>query len=126
MKIRTLGAELSHVDGRTDMTKITVAFLNFANASKKIVQSAHTLFLCVVFISEQTATCALHNVNVLVFMTEMKGVYCAVRTGSCLNSLRFVLKGLICHVLKCKRKVKLYIYAKSVVICKRALLKLSL
>ena len=33
MKIHSVGAELSHADGRTDMTKLTVAFLNFANAA---------------------------------------------------------------------------------------------
>jgi hypothetical protein len=34
MKIRPVGAELFHEDGRTDMTKLTVAFRNFANAPK--------------------------------------------------------------------------------------------
>ena len=34
MKIRRVGAELFHSDGRTDMTKLTVAFRNFANAPK--------------------------------------------------------------------------------------------
>ena len=29
-----MGAELFHADGRTDMTKLLVAFRNFANASK--------------------------------------------------------------------------------------------
>jgi len=33
MKIRPVGAELFHADGRTDMTKLTAAFKNFANAS---------------------------------------------------------------------------------------------
>jgi len=36
MKLRPVGAELLHADGRTDgqtdMTKLIVAFLNFANA----------------------------------------------------------------------------------------------
>jgi hypothetical protein len=31
MKIRPVGAEFFHVDGRTDMTKLTVAFRNFVN-----------------------------------------------------------------------------------------------
>jgi hypothetical protein len=45
MKIRLVGAELSHADGRTDrqthterqtdITKLTVAFLNFVNAPEK-------------------------------------------------------------------------------------------
>jgi len=34
-----------------------------------------------VFISEQTATCATYDINWLVFITEMKSVYSAVRTG---------------------------------------------
>ena len=42
MKIRPVGAEMFHVDGhkdgrtdgQTDMTKLTVAFRNFANAPK--------------------------------------------------------------------------------------------
>jgi flagellar basal body rod protein FlgG len=40
MKIRPVRAELFHVDGRTDMTKLIVAFRNFANASK-IVSFTH-------------------------------------------------------------------------------------
>jgi hypothetical protein len=35
MKIRPVGAEF-HADGRTDMTKLIVAFRNFANAPKMI------------------------------------------------------------------------------------------
>jgi hypothetical protein len=37
IKIRPVGAELFHADGETNMTKIIVAFRNFANASKKQV-----------------------------------------------------------------------------------------
>ena len=44
--------------------------------------SAHAVFICFVFISEQTATFATYSLNRLVFITEMKGVYSAVRTGS--------------------------------------------
>jgi len=35
-----------------------------------------------VFIWEQTTTCATYSINWLVFITEMKSVYSAVRTGS--------------------------------------------
>ena len=42
----------------------------------------HTVFMCFVFIWEQTATCATYSINWLVFITEMKNVYRAVRTGS--------------------------------------------
>jgi hypothetical protein len=34
MKIRLVEAELIHAEGRTDMTKLTVAFRNCANAPK--------------------------------------------------------------------------------------------
>jgi len=34
MKIRPVGAELYHVDGRTDMTELIVAFRNYATAPK--------------------------------------------------------------------------------------------
>jgi hypothetical protein len=34
MKIRPVGADLLHADGRTDMTKLNVSFRNIANAPK--------------------------------------------------------------------------------------------
>jgi hypothetical protein len=37
--------------------------------------------MCFVFIWEQTATCATYSIKWLVFITEMKSVYSAVRTG---------------------------------------------
>ena len=46
------------------------------------VRSANTVFMCFVFISEQIATCANYSINWLVFITEMKSVYSAVRIGS--------------------------------------------
>jgi hypothetical protein len=36
MQIRPVGAELFHGDGRTDTTKLIVAFRNFANAPKTV------------------------------------------------------------------------------------------
>ena len=50
-----------------------------------------TLFMCFVFIREQTAACATYTINWLVFITEMKSVYCAVRTDS-LNKAVFLFK----------------------------------
>ena len=35
IKIRPVGTELFHADGQTDMTKLIVAFRNFAKAPKK-------------------------------------------------------------------------------------------
>jgi len=48
-----------------------------------VLRSAHTaVFMCFVWISEQTAIISLHNINWLVCITETECVYCAVRTGS--------------------------------------------
>ena len=42
---------------------------------------AHSVFMCFVWIWEQTAIISLYNINWLVFITETQCVYCAVRTG---------------------------------------------
>jgi hypothetical protein len=39
-------------------------------------------FMCFVFISEQKTTSVPSNIKFLVVVTEMKSVYCVVRTGS--------------------------------------------
>ena len=60
----------------------------------------HTVFMCFVFIWEQTATCATYSINWSVFITEMKNVYCAVRTGSLNKAVcAWALKGLMCILL---------------------------
>ena len=59
--------------------------------------------MCFVFISEQTATCATCSINWLVFITEMKSVYCAVRTGS-LN------KAVCTSSLKSQRQIRFAIF----------------
>ena len=42
-----------------------------------------TLYLCVLYLSEDKQRLVpLNSINRLVFITEMKSVYCAVRTGS--------------------------------------------
>ena len=41
----------------------------------------HSVFMCFVWIWEQTAIISLYNINWLVFITETESVYCAVRTG---------------------------------------------
>ena len=47
----------------------------------------HSVFMCFVWISEQTAIISLYSINWLVCITEMECVYCAVRTG-CLSVLQ--------------------------------------
>jgi hypothetical protein len=42
----------------------------------------HSVFVCSVWISEQTAIISLYNINWLVFITETECVYCVVRTKS--------------------------------------------
>jgi len=48
---------------------------------QELIYCSHCIYVFV-FIWEQTATCATFSINWLVFITEMKSVYCAVRTGS--------------------------------------------
>ena len=69
------------------------------------VRSAHTVFMCIVFIWEQTATCATYSINWLVFITEMESVYSAVRTRSlnkavCLSSVKGYLRSNITYFLQ--------------------------
>jgi hypothetical protein len=42
----------------------------------------HSVFMCFVWISEQTAIISLYSINWLVFITETQCVYCAVRDES--------------------------------------------
>jgi hypothetical protein len=43
----------------------------------------HTVFMCFVWISEQTAIISVYYINWLVFITETECVYCGVRTDCC-------------------------------------------
>jgi hypothetical protein len=51
----------------------------------------HSVFMCFVWISEQTAIISLYNINWLVFITETESVYCAVRTGF-LNTIQVIFR----------------------------------
>ena len=55
--------------------------------------------MCFVFIWEQTATCATYSINWLVFITEMKSVYNAVRTGSLNKAVCALHLGLLSSTL---------------------------
>jgi hypothetical protein len=57
---------------------ICTASLTFNNSSF----SPHSVFMCFVWISKQTAIISLYNINWLVCITERACVYCAVRTWS--------------------------------------------
>ena len=75
MKIRPVGAELFHADGRrqTDMTKLTVAFRIFANARNKCV-------FYTVWPSQQTWIISLDSINRLVLVMEMHFAFCDTET----------------------------------------------
>ena len=57
---------------------ICTASLTFNNSSFCL----HSVFMCFVWIWEQTANISLHSINWLVFITETQCVYCEVRAGS--------------------------------------------
>ena len=62
--------------------------------------SPHSVFMCFVWISEQTAIISLYSINWLVFITETECVYWAVRTGY-LDTIRikFSLACVMTHVV---------------------------
>ena len=57
------------------MVTIYTASLTFNNSTFH----PHTVFMCFVWISEQTAIISLYSINWLVCITETQRVYCAVR-----------------------------------------------
>ena len=57
---------------------ICIASLTFSNSTF----CPHSLFMCFVWMWEQTAIIFLYSINWLVFITETECVFCAVRTGS--------------------------------------------
>ena len=59
------------------MVTICTTSLTFSNSTF----CPHSVFMCFVWIWEQTAIISLHNLNWLVFITETECVYCAVRAG---------------------------------------------
>ena len=65
------------------MVTICTASLTFNNSTF----CPHSVFMCFVWISEQTAIISLYNTNWLVFITQTQCVHCAVRTAcSSINS----------------------------------------
>jgi len=58
-------------------TGIGTASLTFTNSTF----CPHSVFMCFVWIWEQTAIISLYSINWLVFIAETESVYCAVRTG---------------------------------------------
>ena len=66
--------------------KLTVAVCTAGfNVHTFCFQPTQTVFVCFVWISEQTAIISLYSINWLVCITETECVYCAVRTGYAVN-----------------------------------------
>jgi len=61
MKIRLVGAELFHADGRTDMMKLTVDIHNFATTPKKWWDIMHTHWMG--FITDGKSLDEIHDVS---------------------------------------------------------------
>jgi len=57
---------------------IRITSLKFTNSTF----CSHNVFMCFVWIWEQTAIISLYTINWLVFITQKECVYCTVRTGS--------------------------------------------
>jgi hypothetical protein len=75
VKMRPVGAELFHADGRrngrtdtqTDMTKLIVAFRNFANSPKNSTLLLRKCVCVFLGISEETVIICLHKIEVGLF-----------------------------------------------------------
>ena len=72
--------------------------------------SPHSIFMCFVWICEQTVIISLYNYNGLVFITETECVYCAVRTGSLYIILRSAHTVYLCVLCGSENKQRLFPY----------------
>jgi len=70
----------------------------------------HSVFMCFVWISEQTAIISLYSINSLVCITETKCVYSAVRTGSLYTILRSDHTVYLCVLCGSENKQRLFPY----------------
>ena len=81
MKILSVGAQLFHVDGQRDMTKLTFALCNFTNEPKNSTWCRHCFFMFCTDL-RTNSNFALYNINSSLFVQPRYSVYCAVRTES--------------------------------------------
>ena len=74
--------------GTSLLVTIRTASLTFSNSTF----CPHSVFMCFVWISKQTAVISLYSINRLVCITETESVYCAVRTESLHNNSTSILR----------------------------------
>ena len=60
---------------------------------------SHSVFMCFVWISEQTAIISLFSIKWLVFITETECVYCVVQAGSLLDVFSKLRKATVSFVM---------------------------
>jgi len=70
----------------------------------------HSVFICFVWIWEQTVIISLYSINWLVCITETECVYCAVRTGSLYIILRSTHTVYLCVLCGSENKQRLFPY----------------
>ena len=93
---------------------ITLRVVTICTASLTFNSSTfcpHSVFMCFVWIWEQTAIISLYSINWLVFITETECVYCAVRTGSLYIILRSAHTVCLCVLCGSENKQWLFPYA---------------
>ena len=78
---RTIAAVAGNIHGSCNplnlspVVTICTTSLTFSNSTFR----PYNIFMCFVWISEQTVIISLYSINWLVFITEKDSVYCAVR-----------------------------------------------
>jgi len=78
----------------------------------------HSVFMCFVWISEQTAIISLYNINWLVCITETESVYCAVRTESLYTTLTFCPHSVfVCFVWIWEQTAIISLYSVNWMVC---------
>ena len=70
----------------------------------------HSVFMCFVWVWEQTAIISLYSINWLVCITETECVYCGVRTGSLYIILRSAHTVYLCVLCGSENKQQLFPY----------------
>jgi len=80
VKIRPVGAKLFYADGQTDVTKLIVAFRNFANEPKTV----RSITQCI-YVFRKALTTNLFCFTG--FITETESVYCTIRP-ECWNIIK--------------------------------------